>query len=219
MFNSIVIKRQNDFNSLNYRIQFILVSIVFLSLTGVVFGTIWVVESQFELKNKKELITKSQLVLKELEQYVGKPSRLDLAFKSKTTFTLKKLSQLFGSDISVFNEKGVLYSSSQPAIYDQGLISKFMNPIAYASFMREAKASYSQRETIGSLKYLSAYIPFYNSNDKLLDIGFDTIPDMRDTNITYQIKELSTMAIFIPWPSTVFQAPKTLMSLPATPPH
>ena len=174
MFNSIVLQRRNDFNSLNYRIQFILVSIVFLSLTGVVFGTIWVVESQFELKNKKELITKAQLVLKELEQAIAKPSRLDPAHKNNTTVTLKKLSQLFGSDISLFNEKGILYSSSQPAIYDQGLISKFMNPIAYASFMREAKASYSQRETIGSLNYLSAYIPFYNSNDKL--IGFINLP-------------------------------------------
>lgn len=174
MFNSIVLKRQNDFNSLNYRIQFILVSIVFLSLTGVIFGTIWVVESQFEIKNKKELITKSQLVLKELEQSIGKPSRLDPAYKNNTTFTLKKLSQLFGSDISLFNEKGILYSSSQPAIYDQGLISKFMNPVAYASFMREAKASYSQRETIGSLNYLSAYVPIYNSNDKL--IGFINLP-------------------------------------------
>ena len=49
-----------------------------------------------------------------------------------------------------------------------------MNPVAYASFMREAKASYSQRETIGSLNYLSAYIPFYNNNDKL--IGFINLP-------------------------------------------
>jgi hypothetical protein len=38
-----------------------------------------------------------------------------------------------------------------------------MNPVAYASFMHEeAKGSYSQRETGGSLSYLSAYIPFYN---------------------------------------------------------
>jgi two-component system nitrogen regulation sensor histidine kinase NtrY len=209
LFNSIVIKRQNDFNSLNYRIQFILVSIVFLSLTGVVYGTIWVVESQFEIKNKKELITKSQLVLKELVQTVGKLSHLDPAFKVNTTFTLKKLSQLFGSDISIFNEKGILYSSSQPTIYDQGLISKFMNPVAYASFMKEAKASYSQRETIGSLNYLSAYIPFYNSNDQL--IGFINLPYFsRQKDLENEIAAYLTTLINI---YTILFAITTLVAL------
>ncbi len=209
VFNSIVIKRRNDFNSLNYRIQFILVSIVFLSLTGVVFGTIWVVESQFEIKNKKELINKSQLVLKELEQTIGKPSRLDPAYKNNTTITLKKLAHLFGSDISLFNEKGILFSSSQPAIYDQGLISKFMNPVAYASFMKDSKASYSQRETIGSLNYLSAYIPFYNKNDKL--IGFINLPYFsRQKDLEEEITAYLTTLINI---YTILFAITTLVAL------
>jgi two-component system nitrogen regulation sensor histidine kinase NtrY len=42
-FNSIIIKRSERFSSLNNRIQFILVSIVVLSLAAVVVGTVWVV--------------------------------------------------------------------------------------------------------------------------------------------------------------------------------
>ena len=174
LFNSMVIKRENSFNSLNYRIQFILVSIVFLSLTAVVIGTVWVVESQFEIKNKNELLSKSQVVLKELQQSFGEQGALEFSNKNNTSFKLKKMAQLVGSDISLFSSYGMLYSSSQPAIYDQGLISKFMNPVAYSSFLNETRASFSQRETIGLLNYLSAYIPMYNNKDKL--IGFINLP-------------------------------------------
>ena len=174
LFNSIIIKRSLHFNSLNNRIQFILVSIVVLSLACVVVGTLWVVSSQFELKNKKDLISKSQSVLKELQQNIGQQESLDAIYKDNTTYRLKRLAQLFGSDISLFNKKGLLYSTSQPAIYEQGLISRFMNPGAYMSFMRGIQANYTQKENIGSLKYLSAYIPFYSKNDKLL--GYINLP-------------------------------------------
>ncbi len=174
LFNSIVVKRENKFNSLNYRIQFILVSIVFLSLAGVVIGTVWVVESQFEKKNIEELVNKSRLVSKELQQSLGQENALEGFNKSTADFKLKKIAQLVGSDISLFGANGMLYSSSQPGIFQQGLISKFINPLAYSSFMHETQVSFSQRETIGALNYLSAYIPFYNNNDKL--IGFINLP-------------------------------------------
>jgi two-component system nitrogen regulation sensor histidine kinase NtrY len=174
LFNSVIIKKSERFTSLNNRIQFILVSIVVLSLAAVVIGTAWVVTSQFELKNQKDLILKSQMVSKELQQSVGIQDALETNYKEITTYRLKRLAQLFGSDISLFNKQGHLYATSQPAIYDQGLVSKFMNPLAYMSFSRGILANYSQKENIGSLNYLSAYIPFYSQNDKLL--GYINLP-------------------------------------------
>ena len=173
-FNSIIVKRSQRFSSLNNRIQFILVSIVVLSLAGVVVGTIWVVNSQFEIKNEKDLISKSQSVLRELQQNIGQQESLEPSYKDVTSYRLKRLSQLFGSDISLFNKQGVLFATSQPAIYEQGLVSKFMNPTAFTSFTKGILANYSQKENIGSLKYLSAYLPFYSKNDKLL--GYINLP-------------------------------------------
>ncbi len=173
-FNSIIIKRSQRFSSLNNRIQFILVSIVVLSLAGVVVGTIWVVNTQFELKNEKELILKSQSVLRELQQNIGLQDALETTYRDATSFRLKRLSQVFSTDISVFNKQGLLYATSQPAIYEQGLVSKFMNPIAFMNFAKDIRANYTQKENIGSLKYLSAYIPFYSKSDKLL--GYINLP-------------------------------------------
>ncbi len=173
-FNSIVINKLNNFNSLNTRIQFIFVSIVILSLTGVVIGTVWIATSQFEAKNEKELISKSHSVLNELQQNIGDLSMLEASYKDYTSFSLKKLALMFGSDISLFTKNGILFSTSQPAIFDQGLLSRFMNPEAFSYFSKQAHASYTQKESIGSLKYLSAYIPFYNKNDRLL--GYINLP-------------------------------------------
>lgn len=173
-FNNIVIRKESYFNSLNYRIQFILVTVVFLSLATVVTGTIWVVNSQFENKNKNELVSKSKLVLNEVQQFLSKTGQLEPDAQQGMTNLLKKLSQLFGSDISIFNNKGALYASSQSAIYDQGLISSYMNPIAFGTFSKEAIAGFSQRENIGNLNYLSAYTPLYNNSAEL--VGFINLP-------------------------------------------
>ena len=173
-FDALVIKRNYQFSSLNQRIQFILVSVVIASLTIAVIGTIWVVNKQFELKNQKELILKSNSVLKELEQTIGEQDVLDPFYKDLATFKLKKLSQLFGSDISLFDKKGLLYASSQPAIYTQGLVSNLMNPGAYMNFINGMNVNYTQKEQIGELAYLSAYVPFYSKQNKLL--GYLNLP-------------------------------------------
>ena len=173
-FNSLVVNRINNLNSLNVRIQFIFVSIVILSLACVVIGTVWIVSSQFESKNEKDLLAKSRSVLRELKDNVGDLERLEPSYRDYMAYSLKKLAMMFGSDISVFTKKGNLFATSQPAIYDQGLLSRFMNPDAYSHFSRRVSASYTHRESIGSLKYLSAYIPFYNKSDKLL--GYINLP-------------------------------------------
>jgi len=150
------------------------VSVVIASLTIAVIGTIWVVNKQFELKNQKELILKSNSVLKELEQTIGEQDVLDPFYKDLANFKLKKLSQLFGSDISLFDKKGLLYASSQPAIYTQGLVSNLMNPGAYMNFINGMNVNYTQKEQIGELAYLSAYVPFYSKQNKLL--GYLNLP-------------------------------------------
>ncbi len=174
LFNSVVVNRINNLNSLNIRIQFIFVSVVILSLAGVVLGTVWIVNSQFESKNEKELLTKSRSVLRELKNNTGDLEKLEPSYRDYMAYSLKKLALMFGSDISVFTRRGNLYATSQPAIYDQGLVSRFMNPDAFSHFSRRLSASYTHRESIGSLKYLSAYIPFYNKNDRLL--GYINLP-------------------------------------------
>jgi signal transduction histidine kinase len=167
-------KGNYNFQTLNNRIQFIFISIIALSLTAVTLGTIWVVSSQSEIKNVNELLQKSQTILNELKQNVGQQNELDQSYKEYFNFTLKKLSQVTSSDVSLFDKNGILFSTSQPAIYDQGLVSKYMNPNAYSVLLGNETSNFSHREAIGNLNYVSTYIPFYNIEDKLL--GYLNLP-------------------------------------------
>ena len=167
-------KGNYNFQTLNNRIQFIFISIIALSLTAVTLGTIWVVSSQSEIKNVNELLQKSQTILNELKQNVGQQKELDQSYKEYVNYTLKKLSQVFSSDVSLFDKNGVLFSTSQPAIYDQGLVSKYMNPTAYSALAENESVTFSHREEIGNLNYESTYIPFFNADDKLL--GYLNLP-------------------------------------------
>lgn len=173
-FNMFFTLRRQSFKTLNRRIQFIFVSIIIVSLAGVVFGTIVVVSKQFEENNYNELITKSQSVMSELYQSIGQQEVLESNFRDFTTYTLKKLAQLFDTDITLYNHKGQLFASSQPALFEQGLVSKFMNPIAYSEFSKTTKAYFTNTENIGALNFFSAYIPFYNKNGNLL--GYINLP-------------------------------------------
>lgn len=167
-------KGNYNFQTLNNRIQFIFVSIIALSLIAATSGTIWVVSSQSEINNVNELLQKSQIILNELKQNVGQQNELDPSQKEYINFTLKKISQVFSSDVSLFDKNGSLFSTSQPAIYDQGLVSQYMNPKAYSSLAENETVNYSHREAIGNLNYVSTYIPFYNIDDKLL--GYLNLP-------------------------------------------
>lgn len=174
LIHAVFIRKQYFIRSLNTRIQFILVLVVVLSLAGVVIGTVWVVNTQSEEKNKKELLYKSQNILNELSQSLGLQDRLELAYKDYTSYRLKKLAHIIGSDISLYDKDGYLFSSSRPSLFDQGLTSRWMNAKAFSDLSSSSITDYSIRENIGRLNYLSSYIPFYNTNNQL--IGFLNLP-------------------------------------------
>jgi two-component system, NtrC family, nitrogen regulation sensor histidine kinase NtrY len=76
---------------------------------------------------------------------------------------LLKFSLVFFSDINLFDLDGKLMASSRPEIYERGLISELMNPLAFRAMHHDNKLYYIQQEQIGNGKYLSSYIPFKDS--------------------------------------------------------
>lgn len=74
------------------------------------------------------------------------------------------LSRLFNTDISIYDTDGQLLVSTQPGVFDQGLLAPQMNPLAYYNVSGLAKSTFITREQIGRLNYLSAYAPL-NADD------------------------------------------------------
>jgi len=88
---------------------------------------------------------------------------LDRNYRDYSSYILKKLSNIFFTDINLYDADGNLYVSSRPEVFDEGLVSKKMNPAAYLQMAVKKKSEFVHDENIGKLNYLSAYIPFTHS--------------------------------------------------------
>ena len=154
--------------SFKYRIQLFLVFIVLASLALFGGGTIYYIKQQFEIKNRENISEKSHSILMEMESKFSEEKELSKDMSEYISFTLKKFSNVFFTDINLYDTKGNLYASSRPKVFDEGLTSKKMDPEAFLQIAVFEKTEFIHDERIGKLEYLSAYIPFKNREGKLL---------------------------------------------------
>lgn len=160
--------------SFKYRIQFLLVMIVLTSLVLFGGGTIYYIKKQYEEKNVENISEKLQSVLIEFEGKMGTESVLTGSLSEYATFMLKKFSNVFFTDINLYDIHGNLYASSRPKVFDEGLTSKKMNPSAFLNMSVREKTEFIHDENIGKLNYLSAYVPYKNKDGKLM--GYLNLP-------------------------------------------
>jgi two-component system nitrogen regulation sensor histidine kinase NtrY len=154
--------------SFKYRIQLFLVFIVLISLALFGGGTIYYINQQFETKNRENISEKINSVLMEMQTKSIEERELSKDLSEYITFVLKRLSNIFFTDINLYDTDGNLYASSRPDIFDEGLTSKKMNPEAFLQIAVFEKTEFIHDERIGKLEYLSAYIPFKNKDGKLI---------------------------------------------------
>ena len=70
------------------------------------------------------------------------------------------ISEAHNTDVNVYGPGGELLASSLPFVYDEGILSRRMNPVAYWQMRRKGKLQYVQTEEYGQLTYMSIYRSF-----------------------------------------------------------
>lgn len=110
---------------------------------------------------------------------------------------LVKFSNVFMTDINIYSPTGSLLATSRPEVFSRNLVGSMIDPVAFGTLADEGKTEYIGEEWIGSLKYLSAYMPFYNDDNTLL--AYINLPYFAMQNIlTGEISNLIvTMINFI----------------------
>ncbi len=162
------------FFSLNRRIQFFIVSILFFALSAVGIFSVRLVSKKFEEDRVKQLTESAQRINNELGPLLFNTQKLESNNKVYAEDVLKKYAGLFNSDISLYDISGNLYATSRQQLFDLGLSSQFMNPLAIGNFKRKQSSYFSTYDHIGSLNYLSLYTVVYNADAKLL--GYVNLP-------------------------------------------
>ncbi len=166
--------RKLSFFSLNRRIQVFTISILFFALSAIGIFTVKLVINKSKADNLSELAEKAGQINNELNSVLLETEHLDVNGKEYTESLLKKLAVLFNSDISLYNANGFLFASSRPQLFDAGLSSKLINPLAIANFSKNESSNFGTQDKIGSLNYLSLYKPVFNKAGDL--IGYMNLP-------------------------------------------
>jgi len=149
-----------------YRIQLVLVMIVLISLGLFGAGSIYYIRQQYQVKNAQIISEKAHSVVLEVEGKL-QDDELTASYRDYATYLLKKFSNVFFTDINLYDAEGNLYASSRPKVFDEGLASRKMNPEAYSQINVMKKSEYIHDESIGNLAYLSAYLPVKNKEGEL----------------------------------------------------
>jgi signal transduction histidine kinase len=87
-------------------------------------------------------------------------SLADTAQEGVLQKAIGEIAEIHNADINLYDENGMLRVSSQPFVYNRGILSRLMDPLAYYHMKRLRKSQYVQNEQYGQLKYLSIYTPF-----------------------------------------------------------
>jgi two-component system nitrogen regulation sensor histidine kinase NtrY len=189
-------RRMNVFN-FRQKLQLSYVAILLFSfiLIGIVVAYITI--GQYKTKHYENIKEKLNSVYIELdsrlsmEKYIS-PEWRGSGYSSLDEFLIK-LSNIFNTDINLYNTNGFLISTSRQEIFDRDLTSVRINNLAYLNLKHLAKSEYYQTEKIGKLEYLSAYIPFYNSDNKVL--AYLNLPYFRMQSVL--AKEISNLIVAV----------------------
>jgi nitrogen fixation/metabolism regulation signal transduction histidine kinase len=125
-------------------------------------------------KNQNILDDKAHSVLVELEQKVNDPNFYNPDQRDALSDYLSKLSNVFFTDINLFDKNGDLYATSRPQLFDVQLLSIKMNPQAYCSMHDEQQILETLDEKIGDYTFQSAYVPLRDAANRTL--GYINLP-------------------------------------------
>ena len=90
----------------------------------------------------------------------------DAIYKEKLDKTITKISELHSVDINIYDLNGNLKASSLPLPYNKGIVSNLMDPEAYYHLNQLREIQFFKNETIGTLSYLSNYVPIVDESGK-----------------------------------------------------
>lgn len=180
-FSNFKLRLQLTSNKMLYktRIQIALVLAVVTSL--IIVGLITFSYISIQYKEQQETVIRERVrsIAKAYESKIndGHINRLGLDIDTES---FREISKMYNTDLNLYDEHGMLLSSTQPKVYDLGIIARRMNPVALINMSMRQKSEFLQEENIGSLMYVSAYIPVFNTFNNV--IGYLQLPYFSNEN-------------------------------------
>ncbi|MBK9389370.1 MAG: HAMP domain-containing protein [Bacteroidetes bacterium] len=152
---------------------------------------------QYELKHNENIKEKLNSVYLELESKLASERRISTDWRNSSYASLNdflvRLSNIFNTDINLYDLNGYLIATSRQEIFYRDLISRRIDNLALINMKDFTRSEYLQKERIGRLEYFSAYVPFYNNEGQLL--AYLNLPYFRMQSVL--ANEISTLLVAV----------------------
>lgn len=184
--------------SFQSRLQVIFLSTISLIIILLAIITLFYINIDNNNRIEEQLSEKTNSVIIELQHKLGDNENFYNIDEVELEYLLKKFSLVFFSDINLYNPNGELISTSRPEMYDRGLLSKMVNPMAFEELFIKNKLSYITQENIGNTTYYSSYAPIMLRGDK--PAGIINLPyfaKQSEVNMSYNLMIYTFINLFV----------------------
>ena len=151
-------------NSLAIKIQHYVSMGVLVLFIPVAVNAFTLAKEQTEAQNIDGIKEKIQTVSSYLSAQLVTYDTLSAANKEYTAYLLRQASTLFKSDVTLFNSNGEYYAAGLPKLFDEGIVSKKINPMVYTGQINNKTENEVYNENIGKLNFYSAYRTLKNGS-------------------------------------------------------
>jgi two-component system nitrogen regulation sensor histidine kinase NtrY len=149
-------------------------TIIFISLFSfIVIGvaTILFFINRNNRNNRDRLGSAMQVVVNEVQNKLGGQmifseawKLYDLQAKTDLQNMIEDVAQVHGTDINLYDLDGNLQVSSNLFVYNKGILSKKMHPLAYYNLRQLNSIQFTNKEQVGGVSYISIYRPLRDAN-------------------------------------------------------
>lgn len=151
----------------------IMVSLLSFIVIGI--ATILFFIDRYNRNNQDRLTRAGQIMVKDvknkLNQYksfIGGLYIFDPAITDDMERVVNDISEIHGMDVNIYDTLGNLKLSSSPDIYENGVLSRKMNPLAYYRIHTLRQVQSVTNEKVGKVNYLSVYTPVLDDGGKAI---------------------------------------------------
>ena len=142
----------------------IMVSLLSFLIIGV--ATILFFIKRYDRNNQDKLSRAIQIMVNEVQNQLADHTSFNngiLLFETganqEVEQLMQEISEIHGTDVNLYDTSGTLRVSSNPLIYNKGVLSEKMNPIAFYNLNNLKAVQFVADEQMGKVDYISVYSP------------------------------------------------------------
>ena len=154
--------------SFSFRLQMSFISLLAVSLLVIAFISTFYIKELNHEKDAKALKKTAFSLQTEFEHKLANTIIKGDDIKGYLNELSIKFSKVFNADINLYSLDGNLISTTKPELYDYHFISTKINPKALNQLREEKNTYLNFEESIGSLNYYSAYMPFHDADNVIV---------------------------------------------------